>query len=743
MKLITDKIENDGVDDFHDSNLFKKSIDRIASSGYGPGLINAHRGVLTKIVKKFGSSELSSFTSTVSLVAIKASRSDATQFCRSVEIITDEISEYRDLINLQKLVLQIISDSPKVLNIIIERAPSLVSHFGIKEWLFWVEAGIKFSPHDYSKKESYYNLKHPESRQILYQQTGNVTFQQLSRELKLKVRALFGLSPVFREFHDDKRNIVKHRSSFSGDLYLLPSAYANVVGIEKQTYEAAIFHLAAHSKFGGERFEVGQLKPMQTGIISLIEDARVEWLSIAQMPGLHSIWQKFHMSVEPVGVATATSLFSRLSRALIDPSFTCDDAWVQKGRNMFFKAKENWHDPRISRAIGNLLGNDLGQLRVQFNAKDYVVQPTYRDDNLGLWNFDQDEVQLNEQTELMIETSELRRRKSEPENNQKSDDVKDDTDESKIGKIKTVNSEEDKGVLITRLPEYDYDSNILRDNWVKIYEYKPHSGSLNYWQKLEESYSGLIHRTETLVNAMALGKQIRLKKQSEGEKLDIDASIEASISFRSGAIPDTNIYEGTSPPERSIAIHLLLDTSQSTSEKIGNDGASILDIERNAAAILAKALDKLGDPFAITGFCSVGKDDVRLQPIKKFEEGLSVLTGMNLSGLKSNFSTRIGSIIRYSGTSFTKVKAMRKLVLVITDGEPSDVDVTDSEYLIQDARHAINGLKKIQVDAFCVALGERAGERSREIFGTARSVTISDIENLPDKLARIYLRMTS
>ena len=136
MKFITDKIENEGIDDFHDSNLFKKSIDRIASSGYGPGLINAHRGVLTKIVKKFGASELDNFTSAVSLIAIKASRSDATKFCRSVEIITDEISEYRDLIKFQKLVLQICLDSPKVLNIILERAPSLVSHFGIKDWLF-------------------------------------------------------------------------------------------------------------------------------------------------------------------------------------------------------------------------------------------------------------------------------------------------------------------------------------------------------------------------------------------------------------------------------------------------------------------------------------------------------------------------------------------------------------------------------------------------------------------------------
>ena len=156
MKFITDKIENEGIEDFHDDNLFKKSIDRIASSGYGPGLINAHRGVLTKIVKKFGSSELSGFTSTVSLIAIKASRSDATQFCRCVEIITDEISEYRDLIKFQSLFCRLFGQS-KSFNIILERAPSLVSHFGIKDWLFWVEAGIKFSPNDYSKKESYFN----------------------------------------------------------------------------------------------------------------------------------------------------------------------------------------------------------------------------------------------------------------------------------------------------------------------------------------------------------------------------------------------------------------------------------------------------------------------------------------------------------------------------------------------------------------------------------------------------------
>jgi len=60
---------------------------------------------------------------------------------------------------------------------------------------------------------------------------------------------------------------------------------------------------------------------------------------------------------------------------------------VSKGRKLFFEQRAYWNDQAISRTIGGLLGNDMGQMRVQFNYKTFVVEPAYRDDNLGLWDF--------------------------------------------------------------------------------------------------------------------------------------------------------------------------------------------------------------------------------------------------------------------------------------------------------------------------------------------------------------------
>ena len=87
------------------------------------------------------------------------------------------------------------------------------------------------------------------------------------------------------------------------------------------------------------------------------------------------------------GVATAPTLLARLARALFDPAYEDDDSFVAKGRPMFEGRISRLEDPAISREIGMLLGNDLGQMRIQFNAKTYVVEPVYRDDGLGLWDF--------------------------------------------------------------------------------------------------------------------------------------------------------------------------------------------------------------------------------------------------------------------------------------------------------------------------------------------------------------------
>ena len=133
-------------------------------------------------------------------------------------------------------------------------------------------------------------------------------------------------------------------------------------------FRAASAHVLAHFQFGGGKFPLGSLKPVQIALISLIEDARVEQLAIGHFPGLRRFWLPFHLA-DASGVVTAPALMARLARALLDPSYFDTHAWVSKGRDLFFAERVRWTDPAISRSVGGLLGNDLGQMRVQFNPR--------------------------------------------------------------------------------------------------------------------------------------------------------------------------------------------------------------------------------------------------------------------------------------------------------------------------------------------------------------------------------------
>src|SRR6185437_10274220 len=111
------------------------------------------------------------------------------------------------------------------------------------------------------------------------------------------------------------------------------------------------------------------------------EDARVETLAMRRFPGLRRLWAPFYIARAEGG--TAPALLARMARALFEPRFHDPHGFVDKARRLFDEA--DMHEPVAMRAIGGLIGNDLGQMRVQFNARDWTIEPAYRDDNLGLW----------------------------------------------------------------------------------------------------------------------------------------------------------------------------------------------------------------------------------------------------------------------------------------------------------------------------------------------------------------------
>src|SRR6516164_2769308 len=274
--------------------------------------------------------------------------------------------------------------APESVTLLLERSGRLLDNLDLRSFETWALGGIRAAENDPERRLKFFALLDTRSLQTLEHGAETVAFTDVERELKAFIAALWRSTPPVRILppagFDSPR-----RACFDRGVIRVPQSSRGVDGqTGKDLFRAALAHVMAHFQFTGEKLAIGGLKPVQIALVSLIEDARVEQLAIGRFPGLRRFWLPFHLA-EASGVLTAPALMARLARVLLDSTYFDPHGWVNKGRDLFFAERVRWTDPAISRSIGGLLGNDLGQMRVQFNPRTYVVEPAYRDDNQGLW----------------------------------------------------------------------------------------------------------------------------------------------------------------------------------------------------------------------------------------------------------------------------------------------------------------------------------------------------------------------
>jgi len=723
-----------------DRDAYLRAHDRLRGAGYGAGIARAFASAAARVAEHAGAKEAIALAGDASRIAIKARPRVAADYLDLCPGIAMKVRGADDFRQWRGMIVSVLEGSPKALGALLARSEMLLERLGLEALCTWTQTGLRVGGQDSDQALRFFQLETPEAQRLLERYAGEANFPSLETGLKSFHTALWRHEPVLREAIRDGSNHRVRRTGFSNGIIRMPSAFPGFKGQEQRLYRASLAHVGAHAAYGGPRFPLGQLKPLQVAVISLIEDARVETLALRDMPGLIRLWLPFHTAA-PDGLATAPNLFAALARALIDRAFQPALGWVGKGVAMFDCASDRLCDPAISREIGNVLGNDLGQTRVQFDALSYVVQPAYRDDNLGLWDLPDDPETPPASDEIEADLQDLRQ--CEPGDrspDRKQEQTTPDTP-ALPDAVKIVEAQTEGGRKVFSLPEYDHHAGVERDDWVTVNAYDPIPGAPGFWDALQQRHGTTISRIKTVIAKSETGKRRRLKQQAEGETLDLDAAIDAAVAVRSARQPDPRVYACIMPPARSIAVHLLLDISQSTADPAG-PGISILDMERDAAAILAGTMSQLGDDLAITAFSSAGRQDLRVTPVKAFGAPLDETTGRALSGLRSGFSTRIGAALRFASRGMDDVSRYRKLVLLVTDGEPSDIDVADPEYLVADARRAVQHMRSQGIDAVCVALGPEAGQRQSEIFGRKSCVQITDISTLPNTLPAFYLRMT-
>jgi len=602
----------------------------------------------------------------------------------------------------------------------------------------FIATGLKFTRGDRARRRAFFTLEDRLAAQVLEQAAGALTFSRSERVLKAYATALWGRPPVLRGAVAPPGGQLARRVNITGGVVRVPPVFRGVPKTAlPQLFRACVAHATAHVALTRTRFPIQSLKPLQMALIGLVEDARVEALAMRAFPGLRRLWAPFHVA-EPSGVINAPTLMARLARALFDPDYVDPDGFVNKGRALFAAEAHRLDDVLLSRQVGGLLGNDLGQMRVQFNARTYLVEPVYRDDGLGLWDFGDRAQPQDEVVEMMVEAARLDRRDDADNPDRRREEAEPTPDA--VGRARE-RAPDERGPVLATYPEWDCDAGTERPDWTTVRAAPIWPGDAGAIDTALDQIPAVRSRIRRLVRGAKVGRHERLKRRNDGPELDLDAALDAAIALRADDLPDERIFRTMMRRRRDLAVTILVDVSESTRDRVAASGASVLDTERLAVAALAEALAALNDPFALRAFASAGREDVRVFCLKDFDEPYGAPVKARLAHLEPHLSTRLGTALRHAGAEIASVRSHRKLILVLTDGEPSDIDVVDPRDLVEDARRAVLSLRSRGIDVFGVTLDPSGAGSGTAVFGRSQHMPVRRLEDLPARLAELYFRL--
>jgi nitric oxide reductase NorD protein len=233
-----------------------------------------------------------------------------------------------------------------------------------------------------------------------------------------------------------------------------------------------------------------------------------------------------------------------------------------------------------------------------------------------------------------------------------------------------------------------------------------------------------------------------VNRQTEGADFDLENYINFLADRKHGRVQnDTPVYRDLRNTHRDLSCLLLADLSLSTDAYISNH-ARVIDVVRDALFLFSEALHTTGDRFALHGFSSRNRNHVRFYNIKNFDEAYNPEVRGRIDTIKPGYYTRMGTAIRYATSLLEKETTSQKLLLILTDGKPNDLDKYEGRYGIEDTRMAVLEAEQKGLRPFCVTIDEHASDYLPYLFGKQSYVVIHEAEQLPRKLPKLYLRLT-
>jgi hypothetical protein len=625
---------------------------------------------------------------------------------------------------------------------------------GLRRWaLFGAEAYRR----DLNNLTAYFDLRTTDSVAMLQKERRGTLFVDIQRKINFYLRALWGrdffLRPSAADYEGFRPYLEKH-------VIHLPDALDDVGGISGlELYRAAAAHMGAHLCYTTAPISAEQLSPAQMFFIGLLEDARVEYQAVQAFPGLKKLWLSL-LTLQHDGAVEHPTVIAleRAAAMLLDATLRSGDAEVNALVEKFHANIEtNKHDNQFSWHMGLELFNvfaarrDVPSLRVLQS-----LRIPYRDDNRFVWEFE--EFSWEQGAVLSGQSRQVRRQVSAVEmaNEVDSELAGDDAQEIWVCSTEFF-PYEDAGEATQSFNdmwgkepvsepyhyhEWDYQVQLHRPDWVTLYERRQAKGDPEEIDRILLDYKPVAFRIKQIIDLLTPEGVSRQRNMEDGDEIDINAAVDAMVSIRMGQQPNPRITMRNVINRRDLSVLVLLDLSESTNELVEGTDKSVLALTREACALVATAINGIGDPFAIHGFASDGRHDVQYFRFKNFNQKFDDEVKGRLAGMRGGLSTRMGGALRHAGQHLLKQPERKKLLLVITDGEPADIDERDPQHLRHDARKAVDELYSKGVMTYCLTLDPNADSYVKRIFGANNYTIIDHVQRLPEKLPTLFASLT-
>ncbi len=231
-----------------------------------------------------------------------------------------------------------------------------------------------------------------------------------------------------------------------------------------------------------------------------------------------------------------------------------------------------------------------------------------------------------------------------------------------------------------------------------------------------------------------------LRSQLDGNELDLDAVVRMRADLAAGGEGTEKIQLLSRPQGHDLAVTILVDVSLSTDAWF--DDHRVLDVEKEALSVIANGLSACGTNHSILTFTSRRRSWVRIETVKAFGEEMSGDVERRIASLKPGYYTRIGAAIRHAVADLNKQPNRTKLLLVLTDGKPNDIDHYEGRFALEDSRKAVTEARRTGLSVFAVTVDKDAGSYLPAMFGRNGFAIVGDITRLPAALPAIYRGLT-